>query len=554
MQENQICEILGEDLFDLCFSFFEEVFNRRSSYKIILTRRCFSLFKIFEPVLKNHYVQNYGKIITDNSINANMADIRAVLKKPPQEGAVSVLVVDDIIIYGRTINSILDGIFNSTIDETEQENLKVMSVIMSTQNCLKDAYTRLVMPRKVVSSVGWKDYSYLFSKLIKASDVANTSYIVSARLPLDTTTEFVDSCKQEMCCTTIKELRDNSVDSYVIAAELMESFRSTFKLSKDVCGFVRVYIYKNIKTIVLSPLLILDDLSVTDMNNIISATIEATCDGVDDIKALLSDREPFLDLYRMNMLSLLLSHIMLRAFMKAKALPFDCKTSDFSDIIQYNFSSLLLDDFKLFDLNVSCYINSRDDLFNFTSEGIDSEYKELEDFVFDRAMADNNSVRDNQSSRQKGFNIINNKPLFIRKYVAGLMVLLDNGLAALKADFQSSNASCFASLVCPGEQALRVMSNRCDYLLPAMYALENLSQIYNLNSYKLYRDFSETVCRKGMQTKEEHDNFLQYVTILEKNKQQIEDVLCVDYSEELLARVKKIILLLNDFEREVIKK
>ncbi len=555
MREEHAREVLGGALFDICFSFFEEVFSRKSEYKIILTRRCFSLYKIFAPILKEQGIENSnGVIITDNAIDIKMEEIRKALTNPPEEGVASVIIVDDIIIYGRTLNAILDKIFDKDSKEI-RDNLRIMSIVKSVQNCLNEEYSNLILARHIASSIEWKKYSYAFSKLIKSSETANTSYIVSAEMSQDSVTEeFIRFCETDMCCTTTKELHDNSVESYVIAAELPESTLNRYKLPKETCSFVRVYFYKKLGTIVFSPLLIIDALSAEAMNNITAIMANTLCGNADSLKSLLSNVNEQLGLYKMRLLTLLLSHILLRDFMTAKNIQFSFDSSDFKTIVQYNFPDLLLSDFEQFDSNISNTTDNLGNLFNYTSEDINTKDEELEDFVFDKAMSDNNSVETNKFSRQKGFNRMNGKPLFVKEHIAGLMVLIDNGLAALKAEFYSSEDNCFVSFMYPGEQALRVMSNKCEKSLPTMYALENFSNMYNLNCYELYRRFSEVLYEGRFQTEDEKNIFLQYVDILQKNNQQISDVMCVDYTHISREDIDKSFVLLNKFEREVLKK
>lgn len=548
-------EILGNVLFDQCFSFFKEVFCRKSEFKIILTRRCFSLFKIFAPILEAHGIRNSEKttIITDNAIDANIEEIKMTLKRQNVSGIASVLIVDDIIVYGRTIHAILDRILDDS--DSTKNNLRIMCIVNSVQNHLNEKYSDLILTRYTASSVGWKEYSYIFSKLIKAFDVANTSYIVSAVLPKEKVDEsFIDFCNKDMLCTTPQELKRNSVESYVISADLTDSALGMLKIQQKLCGFIRMYTYEKLGTVVISPLLILNNLSTNEMGDMLLVFAESFCKDAKILNSLLINKDESLGQYKMRMFTLLLSHLMLRDFMTTRNIPFDCNDTDFNEIIRYNFSISLLEDFKKFDSACSCFINnSSDRYFNYTSEGISSEYEELEKLLFDKAMADNDAVKKDQSCRQQGFNTLDKKPLFVKKFIAGIMVLLDNGLAALKVEYHPSKEYCVSSLVYPGEQALRAMSDKWKSLLPSLYALENFSKMYNLNCYEQYQKFSELVYKKGMH-QGDFEKFKSYLDILERNHQQISDVMCIDYTKDLETEIEAILDMLNEFEKEVLKK
>lgn len=544
--EEQLKEILGEGLFEDCSSFYEEVFQRKSEYKIILTRRGFSLFKIFAPILKEKGIVNtYGKIITDQALDYYMDNVKEAVKNPKIPSSASVIIVDDIIIFGRTIKNIVERIL-SNIEEKYAENLRILCITWNSANTkiLKD-YGKLVIPRSYSSSLGWKKQSGLFSKVIKVTDIANTSYIISFQRALqeNDAAKFIEKCNNSFFCNTTSELELNHVKSYVIKAYLKKGL---FSFCNSPCGFIRVYYYEELNSILISPLLILDNVSVVTFNSISNEVAERYCRNLAGIKGILTSNVENLYSYKLRLLTLLLSHILLCDFLKSNEIKvYDDKDFDYKEVIEYNFSKELSDDFKQFNLSV---LNSTDSLFDYCADGMYLSCQEFEDYVFEKAMQDNKLAYSNSEVRQDGFNIFNGESIFSSKYISILMTLLDNGIAALKTFFERDKG---VSYIYPGEQAFRVMSNKFGHLLPTMHSIENISFLNGFNSYEYYEQFSELVFKKGIQTQDEHKAFVNYIKILKENGQQISDVMYIDISNQLIERQKKIKNLFNDFEKEV---
>lgn len=543
LSEEQVKYILGETLFEECLSFFEEMFERVSEYKIILTRRCFSLFKIFAPILRSKNMRNmYGTIISDNAIDFYIDEIREALISPPKPRTASVIILDDIIIYGRTVSSVL----NRLLTDGPKHNIQVLCMFHNTNSLLSAEYSELVLSRYGASSLEWKDYSGAFSRLIKSADVANTSYIVSARIQPENFAkhDFVSTIVDHMVYITPKELQELNIESYVVAAELTEEF---YESLTRITGFVRVYLYKELESILISPLVILDNLSISDIR-LISYRLLDLC-GDDTLKRLLLSEDETLYSYKMRLLSLLLSHILLRDFLSKNGFMIDRNDFDYKAIIQYNFSENFLVSFELFDEKIS---KLKKEYFTYATKDILIDFHELEDYVFRKAMEDNNSATINSTQRQAGFSDFKGEYLFSQKYAGGLMAMIDNGLAALRTFFSDEDHS-VVSLIYPGEQAFRIMNDKYLDLLPAMYALENIAHICEKESYELYKKFCYLVYTNELLQDKEYEDFLKYVEILEFNNQQISDVMCIDKSKQNTEVCKSIMQLLNSFKGEVFK-
>lgn len=517
-------KILGKDLYDDCYSFFRECLIRKSMYKIILTRRCFSLFKIFSVILKADGIENeYGTIITDNAVSLNMEEIRRALndKNESGYGSASVLIIDDIIIYGRTINELLNRIFDS-VNTVPFFGLRVICMVKSTGSIIDEKYKDLILSRYGASSVGWKKYSYKFSKLIKAADISNTSYIVSYRGSLENKSgNFAETCSQKMYFINNDELNELNVKPYVLSVSLKEG---------NFCGLVRVYIYNKIRSFLIAPLIILNEMDMHVADNISRQVAQLYCDGAEKTKVLLERGEKET---KMRMLTLLASHVLLNDFAKKYGVPltatkFSCEELfDNKEIIEFNFGKEYSLEFEAIGKKI---LVSESDLFTYKSDGIYDNTKIFENFIFKKAMQDNAAAKDDASKRREGFwTMLNGESLFDEKYAGNIMNTLDNGIAALKGVVSGEK---FRSLLYSGEQAFRVASNVCPEILPALYQLEKLSYLYDKNSYSAYMGFLKYCDAKKLICSDKIQQLKKYIDVLEENGQQISDVTYMEATDD----------------------
>ena len=112
-----------------------------------MTKRCFSVDKIFLPILTSKGINNeYGKIISDKALPFYSEDINTILSDSKNNN-ISVLIMDDIIIFGRTINSLIEQIM-SRVEMSQDQLLDKVLVRCIWQNKYKKKI------RKVCSSSG----------------------------------------------------------------------------------------------------------------------------------------------------------------------------------------------------------------------------------------------------------------------------------------------------------------------------------------------------------------------------------------------------------------
>lgn len=529
IDESNAIRIIGEELYYDCISLFQEIFERKCDYKVIMTRRCFSLFKIFSPILFQKGITNqYGEIITDKAISFHYDKIVDSLNASINGNNISTLIVDDIIIFGRTINAIIDSVLSKFGDDYLKDQLTdhiLVKCIMKNKYCsqIKNEYLKMVLSQSVGSKSDWKRLSCEFSTLIKSSNIANTSYIISY------TADYKDiwnlDAFRELCCNTMinmttKELKDLNVLSYVIDANIRDDI-----LSKYVsCCWLRIYFYEALNSIVISPLVILKEMDTEEISRVAGALRlgNKSC-----FKELLMTNDIQYYSAKLRLMILLLSHGLLCSFLNSQNfLECSLEKFDYQEILKYNFTDRFAREFNLVHKTVC---DSKFNNFEFNRyNGLDIiDEDEVEEFIFRRAMMDNEVAVSEESKRLEGISSIENKSVFSFSVMPKILSLIDNGKAALKSFFDNMNKR-FVTLAYPGEQAFRIMEDKFKKYLIYLHHIERYSKIHEKDAYDLYKDF--VLYLKGYDSvdKTEIELLMKYICILKDTNQHISDVYVYD--------------------------
>lgn len=561
IDEKRAIEILGEERYYDCISFFQEVLERNSKYKLILTRRCFTLFKIFYPILIQKGIENqYGKIITDKALCLYSDEITELLLSSINDENASVLVVDDIIIYGRTINSILDKIV-SKIDEYDMrkkltDNMLVRCIMQNKfKSQIKEDYSKIVLAQSFGSKSNWKKLSSKFSALIKSANVANTSYIISYKTDLDADLKLDDFrkyCNENMLRKTNAELEILDVESYMMNATVSNN---NILLSKFVASsWIRIYVYRNLNAIVVSPLAVLKELNDVEIGMLVGYlnTSVVSDSNIFSRELLQTDNEKHYSA-KIRFIILLLSHCLLRDFLKMQNyLEESLDNFDYKEILNYNFSSDVANEFRTLHYDIfksKCF----DFIFPKSRIGETADETNVEKCLFHQAMRDNQAAASSNSKRLEGISQIGDESVFSFDIMPTILSFIDTGKAALKTSYNNNR---FVSMIYPGEQAFRIMEDKFKPYLGYLYRLERYSVLYSDNSYNLYKKFisyllnSKSSREDGNQiTDNEVKALLDYIKILEETNQQISDA----YSSDSVYANANLEGLFNDFiEKEVI--
>lgn len=199
---------------------------------------------------------------------------------------------------------------------------------------------------------------------------------------------------------------------------------------------------------------------------------------------------------------------------------------DYEEILHYNFKDDLVQEFEQIHETyymskcIGCTFNKGD-----ISEFVNEE--EIEEFMFRRAMMDNQNAISETSNRLDGVSEIEGRSIFMPSIMPTILTFIDNGKAALRSFFDNSTCK-YVSKVFPGEQAFRIMEDKFKKYLLYLHHIERYSKIHNKNSYDLYREFTLYMLQNGLIAENSTKSLLDYIKILEDTNQQISDVYVYD--------------------------
>lgn len=523
-----VVSVLGEELYNECISFFKEFFERKSEYKIILTRRCFSLFKIFEPILKSKGIENkYGIIITDKSMDLYLDIMRKRLDDATDDDDAIVLIIDDIIIYGRTINGMVEKIIDNKLSRLNYVLIRCMLKNQCDSQIKRD-FNEVLFPQLLGLKTEWKKVSRKFSTLIKSTPTPNTSYVVSFKKVIKSEEEqsILEYFENNALDNTPEELQKLNVRCYILEIMCKNSVPS---ISDHIaCGWLRIYYYHNTRTLVLSPLVVLNDLNFDEMNCLCNEVAKYLKQiDLHKLKDMILNNEESLYSMRLRLLILLFSQSLLVAFLNNEmGISYNEEMFDVRDIVGYNFERSLISEqcrflskivnTPLLDFSV-CLKPSKD-----ISEDV---VKYSEKILFKQAMSDNRSAVLGLPSRLDGFSKFGNESAFSSTFMPQILSFIDNGKAALRSFYKGYQ---FSSKLFPGEQAFRIMEDQFKDVLIYFSYLERYAEINNKDSYELYMCFVKYLLDNKELDESKAQDLMSYLNILEEESQQISDVYTYD--------------------------
>ena len=533
----QIKDILGENLYNICYEFFQEVHERNSKYKILMTRRCFSLYKIFKPILEADGIKNeYGTIITDKAVELYLDEIINSFKKEKNKKNTVVTIFDDIIIYGRTINSLIDKLFNGVTDYSCEligllaDNVVVRCMVESQYaNKIKEVYRDRVIADVYASRKKWRFISSKFSETIKFCDVPNTSYVVSYKFDLlNNKSNLYDNCADTFIENQSIELEKLKINNYIVQAIPEEKFNVFSEFIKT--SWIRVYVYKELNVIQFSPLVILKEVDEEQVEIIIQHLIEKCILNSNDIMfSLLTQKHKNYYTNKIQLIILLLSHILLCNYLLSnnivtqQNIEFDC--FDIDEIISLNFWPEMVKELnditlRFLEIKENDYIFLKND--NKKVDHVGTFLKVL----FERAMQDNNAALNGFEERTDGFSKINSKSAFSDEFMPIVLLAIDQGMASMKTIY--TEPGLYKSMIYSGEQAFRIMNDAFKSVLPYLSCLENYAKIFGRNEYELYHNFINFIRNRKIEADESLEKLTVFLNILEKSNQEISDIYVPD--------------------------
>lgn len=186
--------VLGEEYYHLIENFFERVWNSDATYKVFFARRCLNLMYTFYKCRKGKLDSRIEyELYSDSALLANVPEIADCYM---QFGVIpKILLADDILIYGRTINwlihSLIDSILSycsknghnyiySEIEQAVQNSISIVAIVQNRRPMLVEgSFINCIKCDNRLEPARWHEISSRITQLISEGFIANTSYIIS---------------------------------------------------------------------------------------------------------------------------------------------------------------------------------------------------------------------------------------------------------------------------------------------------------------------------------------------------------------------------------------
>lgn len=388
------------------YTFFKEVAESEADYKLLMTRRCYILYKVFEQIYKEKNDEPVNKGIIANDISACYYfsdEINSdVLKQQKVE------LIDDILVHGNaicmTVNKLcLWGVERSNI------NIRVYGYSSEPKLLGKDLQEHL--SRKVVLE-NWRNLSNNLLDLIQLTDIPYTSYITSQKLEFITQQEkkdFVSALEQVLKSQFVFEkvsfpgedglqnimplkLRTYRNSHYIfVRFKTQKNENYIENLLNEMCDMfcLRIYesetIFHGEKRYVLTivPYIILkpfykekDGFELNNLINLIVSNLYS--ENVANVKRMIACRNSKCQDYKMRLVNSILSYAfalnIYRHFDKNSQYCFKLKSATDENLIQMSFGEQVCKDF--FKLTLDTYEG-----FNLVNKNLSLKWNKIQEDI-----------------------------------------------------------------------------------------------------------------------------------------------------------------------------
>lgn len=201
-ERNQIREymrsVLGERNYYLAEDFFASIWSSTAKYKVFLARRCLNLmYALYRAENKQPNPELSPTLYSDGALLANIPDIAESYLN--WGGFPEIVLVDDLLIHGRTINSLIDNLIEGIVKYVtdkgcNDERSKIESILLDSLTIkimvqtnkpllLRDQYYRCLKSAPDGNNIWtprhWRELSLRISQFILENIFYNTSYVLS---------------------------------------------------------------------------------------------------------------------------------------------------------------------------------------------------------------------------------------------------------------------------------------------------------------------------------------------------------------------------------------
>jgi hypothetical protein len=119
---------LGYELYARIYRIFKEIcLDEEYYYKVFMARKCYALYKAFEPVLRVNHVKTKGIITNDKMF---VSSLKYEKHKSQLSTNLKILVIDDTILFGRTFRNFLNRLGSPSFN-IKPENIAIYALFIS---------------------------------------------------------------------------------------------------------------------------------------------------------------------------------------------------------------------------------------------------------------------------------------------------------------------------------------------------------------------------------------------------------------------------------------
>ncbi len=258
-----IIDYLKENLterkfYDIC-DYVEELFLMEYDLLILLARKFYNLFFIFHEINKEkydylpEYYKSSGRIITDRCLPLIREDIKKGKFK-------KIILADDIIIHGRTVESI----YKDLIGLNPDINILISSYMRNSEdNYLEKVIEpQIIMPRYIVKKDQWREMSDEFVNIFFMSGRPYISYLPFFSISQNAYNAIRRSSQYSLISIQDADMMKYGVEAYMVCGSGFSEFS---KLDFCQACVARVYKYSVINKIIVIPYFCFNALRVKDI-------------------------------------------------------------------------------------------------------------------------------------------------------------------------------------------------------------------------------------------------------------------------------------------------
>ncbi len=336
-------EILGDYYEDVKAFFYKCIYDGEYEYKVFMSRRCFVLFQLFMLVFQNEgrEVDQGGQIIiTDKGIIRYREGLNQAKK---------ILLVDDILIYGRTI----EKVYLKLRQWAPRAGIDVFVYIKNSGKlCIKDKeLLDSLKARFVEETREWRSFSNKLVYCIYYANMPYTSFVNSYYNKV--TEEDFNAFNEKFSLYKNYSVANRFQQKYGLSAqvifpeEMQEKYPLFNRIARKCC--IRVYYNSNIGKLLLIPYVFLKEMSLSSLTEL----SETYAGLMPEFKESLSENTEMgsedMAAYKARMLTCIFSFIYGRLFFSEMGINVTEWQNDY-DTVQKSFDSEVAR--ELFDLSM----------------------------------------------------------------------------------------------------------------------------------------------------------------------------------------------------------